>query len=347
MKAVVKEAAKYTVKETLQGAGMYGATSIASELGITPRQQIIAMGGFSLYRGGKAVLKNPMIKSAINNSANIAKATVKDAILADSGRVVLNAGIGGQGKQLYNSFKKATAERKALREGIVSGESSISRVPGNINNIKLKGIDTLDNASDNKIITGYETTIAKRISKANITSIDIGKKDLDALRKKWKVPETDTVAVGKTDIPELKNFTFEGGSPEVRKEAGLPTLDEVSPNREFKAPYDYKANPRLAQFTRHAEEGVLNEFDEAIKRTDIKPKDVSGTLYVHQSNPRGVCNKCTKGLIKSFPKDKCGIFYQASKKYPNLTIVVTSEVDTSVKVNGLISFILKDGKIIK
>ena len=184
------------------------------------------------------------------------------------------------------------------------------------------------------------------IEGAGKAEISIGKKDLDVLRKKWNVPETNTVAVGKTDIPELKNFTFEGGSPEVRKEAGLPTLDEVFPNREFKAPYDYKVNPRLAQFTRHAEEGVLNEFDEAIKRANIKPKDVSGTLYVHQSNPRGVCNKCTKGLIKSFPEEKCGIFYQASKKYPNLTIVVTSEVDTSVKVNGLTSFLFKDGMII-
>ena len=39
---------------------------------------------------------------------------------------------------------------------------------------------------------------SEEIGKAEIS---IGKKDLDALRKKWNVPETNTVAVGKTDIP--------------------------------------------------------------------------------------------------------------------------------------------------
>lgn len=132
----------------------------------------------------------------------------------------------------------------------------------------------------------------------------------------------------------------------MRKEAGLKTLDEIAPDREFKAPYDYNKFPRLAQFIRYAEEWVLNEFNDEIKKKGIDPKDVKGNLYIHQSNPRGVCNKCSKGLIKKFPKEQCGIFYQASKKYLNLTIIVTSEVDESVKTNGLISFKLKDGKII-
>jgi hypothetical protein len=34
----------------------------------------------------------------------------------------------------------------------------------------------------------------------------------------------------------LENLTFEGGSPKVRKEAGLPDLDEVIPDRNIKAP---------------------------------------------------------------------------------------------------------------
>ena len=140
-KAMIKDAAKYTVKETIKGAGMYGATSVASDLAISPRQQIMAMGGISLYRGGKAVLKNPKVVSAVNNTVDITKATVKDAIESNKGSAILSSNLGGYGGQLYNSLKKVTAERKALREGIASGESSISRVSGNINNIKLRNVN--------------------------------------------------------------------------------------------------------------------------------------------------------------------------------------------------------------
>ena len=52
-------------------------------------------------------------------------------------------------------------------------------------------------------------------------------------------------------------------------------------------------------------------------------------------------------LMDCYLFEKSGIFYQASKKYPNLTIEVTSEIDGSVKTNGLLSFVLKDGKIIE
>ncbi|RYI28974.1 hypothetical protein EVU96_12955 [Bacillus infantis] len=177
--------------------------------------------------------------------------------------------------------------------------------------------------------------------------MQLGKEDLNALRKKWNVPDTNTIAIGKTNVKGLNDMTFEGGSPEVRKEAGLPSLDILLPNREIRAPYDHLKNPKLAQFTRHAEEGVLNEFDSAVKNAGIDPKEVTGVLRIHQSNPRGVCNKCSKGLLKPYPLEKSGIFYQASKKYPNLIIEVTSEADNSVKINGLLSFTLKDGKIIE
>lgn len=81
----------------------------------------------------------------------------------------------------------------------------------------------------------------------------------------------------------MENLTFEGGSPKVSKEAGLPDLDEVMPDRNIKSS---RNNPL---FTRHAEEVVLNEFDSAVIKTGIKPEDVSGTLKLHQSNPSGVC----------------------------------------------------------
>ncbi|MBU3158140.1 hypothetical protein KPL46_25145, partial [Clostridium estertheticum] len=186
--------------------------------------------------------------------------------------------------------------------------------------------------------------ITQEVSEAEIK---LGKVELDAYRKELGVAERNTVAVGKTDIKGLEDMTFKGASPEVRNEAGLATLDDIAPNREFKAPYDHIKNPKLGQFTRHAEEGVLNELNDAIKYTGIKPEDVTGNLYIHQSNPGGVCNKCTKGLINIFPEEKCGIFYQASVKYPSLNIIVTSEIDDSINANGLISFVLRNGKIIK
>ncbi|WP_336883434.1 T7SS effector LXG polymorphic toxin [Priestia koreensis] len=171
-----------------------------------------------------------------------------------------------------------------------------------------------------------------------VSKIDIGKTDIDALRKKWNVPETETVAVGKTDVKGLEDLNFEGGSPKVRKEAGLPDLDEVMPDRNIKAP---GTNPL---FTRHAEEGVLNEFDSAVINAGIKPEDVTGTLKLHQSNPSGVCRKCYQGLAND--KVPPGVLKQLSLKYPNLKIEVTSEIDESIKVTGRLNLMIKNGKYI-
>lgn len=79
--------------------------------------------------------------------------------------------------------------------------------------------------------------------------MELGKKDLDLLRKEWNVPETNTIAVEKTDILGFEEFAFKGESPEVRKEAGLFKLDDIAPDREFKILYNYMKNPKLAQFT--------------------------------------------------------------------------------------------------
>ena len=173
---------------------------------------------------------------------------------------------------------------------------------------------------------------------AGKTKIELCKNDLDALRNKWNVPETNTIAIGKTDVPDLEDITFEGGSPKVRTEAGLPDLDISMPDRTIKAP---SQNPL---FTRHAEEGVANEFDIAVNKLGKDPKDVTGTLYIHQSNPSGVCKKCIQGLANDTVKP--GVLKQLSLKYPNLTIKVTSEIDESVKVTGRSSFTIKNGKYV-
>ena len=111
------------------------------------------------------------------------------------------------------------------------------------------------------------------------------------------------------------------------------------PDRNIKAPGN---NPL---FTRHAEEGVLNEFDFAVIKACIKPVDVVGTLRLHQSNPSGVCRKCYQGLAND--KVPPGVLKQISLKYPNLVIEVTSEIDESIKVTGKLNLKIKNGKYIE
>nr|WP_246369419.1 hypothetical protein [Listeria rustica] len=195
-----------------------------------------------------------------------------------------------------------------------------------------------------KGLFGGSDEVVESIGK-HTDDIKVGSEDLSALRDKWKVPETDTIAAGKTDVKGLEDMVFEGGSPKVRKQAGLPDLDEIMPDRAIKAPYD-SSNSRLVQFTKHAEEGVLNEFDIAVQKLGVKPEEVEGVLKIHQSNPNGVCNKCTKGLINTFPENESGIFYQFSAKYPNVTVIVTSEIDETIKARDILEFTLKDGKML-
>ena len=169
--------------------------------------------------------------------------------------------------------------------------------------------------------------------------IQASTEDLASLRNKWNVPETDTIAVGRTDIKGLQDILFEGGSPKVRQEAGLPSLDAEMPYRKIRAPY------KNSLFVNHAEEGVINQFDNAVQKSGINPVDVEGSVYILQSNPKGVCNKCTAGLIEG-GTNKSGIIKQISEKYPNVTFHISSETIEGVQPNGLLNFKVKNGKII-
>ena len=173
------------------------------------------------------------------------------------------------------------------------------------------------------------------ITGADKPEIELGKADLDALRKKWKVPETDTIAVGKTDVPGLEGISFEGGSPKVRTEAGFPNYDVSHPDRLI------KSSGKIPSATRHAEEVVANEFVEAVEKAGIKSEDVIGTLRIHQSNPSGVCPTCLSGLGN--PRKDAGVIKQLSLKYPNLKVDVTSETVEGAQVNGRLAFKVKNG----
>jgi hypothetical protein len=163
--------------------------------------------------------------------------------------------------------------------------------------------------------------------------------DLEKYRAKLGVPETQTVAVGKTDVVGLEVKTFEGASPKVRQEAKLPDLDQSWPHREIKSPsLDVRG-------TRHAEEGVINEFDQAVKDARLKPEEVKGNLYIRQSNPNGVCPTCIQGIKN--PNVEAGIFLQLSRKYPNLAIHVSSETVEGLHTVGRQTFTLRDGKFVE
>ena len=104
----------------------------------------------------------------------------------------------------------------------------------------------------------------------------------------------------------------------------------------------------------HAEEGIIAEFEDAVKKARLKPEDMKGTLYFHQSNPNGICNKCTIGLFDPVPNDERGIFKQMTDMYPNLKIKVSTEINPSLPyprdtlffevINGLPENVVKKRK---
>ena len=199
----------------------------------------------------------------------------------------------------------------------------------------VKGANKIEPVKEKQIFGKLNDNIEKSLN----IELKIDKDDLTTVRTRLGVPKTETVAVGKTNVKGLEKITFEGQSPKVRKEAGLPDLDEVWRNRNIKAPGQ---NPL---FTRHAEEVLAHSFDKAVIEAKIKPEDVRGVLKIHQSNPSGVCRKCIQGLDNDIVKP--GVLKQLSLKYPNLRIEVTSEVLPNVKVSGKSNFVIMNGKYIQ
>ena len=134
----------------------------------------------------------------------------------------------------------------------------------------------------------------------------------------------NTLAIGRTDIPELVGIDFVGRSSQVRIAMGEPRLDDdpIYKNRTIKSPYDSSKRGQ-ARYTRHAEEDLIAHFEKEVKDHGLDPMQIKGTLYIHQSNFNGVCDKCTVGLFSE--SGKKGIFKQFTEKYPNVNLVVTSD----------------------
>ena len=76
-------------------------------------------------------------------------------------------------------------------------------------------------------------TEATKAGKVEEEDTNWGPDEISRLREDWGVPETDTLAIAKTDIEGLEDIVFKGGSPRVRKEAGLDDLDVLKPGGLF------------------------------------------------------------------------------------------------------------------
>ncbi|MFN6198657.1 MAG: hypothetical protein ACLBM7_08955, partial [Dolichospermum sp.] len=208
-------------------------------------------------------------------------------------------------------------------------------------NSKLKKrLDEIEKIQDGKEKTTQATKLEEQLRLAEAND------NLQKMREKYNLPDQPTIGVGKTDIPGLENKTFEGMSPALRQEAKLPSLDEAMPNREIKSPY---SSP---QFTRHAEEDILNQVHEKIKGLKLSNRDLEGkTLFLHIDNELGVCNKCAMGLLN--PKsDKIGVVKQFSIQYPTLKIQITAKdadalIRSESKGGKITTLFVQDGKVIE
>jgi hypothetical protein len=143
-----------------------------------------------------------------------------------------------------------------------------------------------------------------------------GSADLNVLRERLGLgADKHTIAVGRTNVPGLESNTFEGASASIRKDIGQSPLPISRP---IKSP-----NPNPL-FSGHAEEVLANDFVTAVERANIRSADVKGDLWIHISNPAGVCNICAQGLRPGSTVPP-GVVRQLSEKYPNLTIRFTAE----------------------
>lgn len=304
---------------------------------------LITANGLSEYLTGKDMLGNELTEEQRN--ASLAQGIFAGLPFVPSmareatrlGKQAVNASvqIGKQGSEISRAWLDNLSDQlnnfgpQLSAAGVNQNVNRILPSDRKLNNSKNKSKEHLLS-----MLSGRSSGISRSSS-----SIKIGTEDISALREKWNVPKTETVAVGKTDVEGLEDLTFVGGSPKVRKEADLPDLDEAMPNRNIKAPSN---NPL---FTRHAEEGVLNEFDTAVMQKGLNPEEVTGTLRLHQSNPSGVCRKCYQGLAND--KVPAGVLKQLSQRYPNLTIIVISETNEAVKVTGRLEINIREGKYIE
>ena len=165
--------------------------------------------------------------------------------------------------------------------------------------------------------------------------------DIKMIRTNLRVPETQTIAVARTDIAGLENKIWGGASPRPRAEANMQNLDTVyGVGRFIKSP----APPILNQLHNHAEEDLLNNILQAFKENNITNSSLKGkNLNMRITNP--LCDTCFQGLKNTDVVP--GVIKQFSNKYPDLTINITVENNAAVRKTGEKVLTIKGGKIIE
>jgi hypothetical protein len=188
--------------------------------------------------------------------------------------------------------------------------------------------------------------------------VEVGPAEIDAFRQRHPdlVASRDTVAVARSDIPGMEGELFEGGSPLVRREAGMPE-SAIGP---------IESPEGLAQARYHAEEDIANQFIARMEALGVREGAMEGrTLAVHISNPRGICAVCRGGLpdpvapvpgiaprapgvadTRFWTSDEApwGVLKQLSMRYPGLTIRVTVDGPTGAHAAHR-SFVILSGAV--
>ncbi len=182
--------------------------------------------------------------------------------------------------------------------------------------------------------TNSNLSIDNELLPSNLSDINI-----ENLRRRLNLSDKDTVAVANTDIDGLSTLDVYGISPSVRKEANLPSLDELyGTERPIKSP---RTN---ALFTRHAEEDILNSLANRIDSLNLPEQDLEGkTINIHISNQTGICTACYQGLTNS--NVPAGVIKQFSERYPTLTINISAEGGNARPNRNILS--IRNGKILE
>lgn len=143
--------------------------------------------------------------------------------------------------------------------------------------------------------------------------------DLADIRVELGLSEDNTLAAAGTNIPALAGESFVGLSPALRRDAGLPSLDELhGKERAIKSP---NPNPIAS---RHAEEDILNAVHARIEAEALDDEDLEGGIVnIHISNETGICHTCFGGLGTSRGRD--GVLKQFSLLHPTLTLRITAQ----------------------
>lgn len=181
----------------------------------------------------------------------------------------------------------------------------------------------------------------------------VGNDDIDEAYSEWlKIPKDEngnykaTVAVGRTNIKGLEGEIFKGASKEVvdlalaQGRKGIVDVDYINnryPDRTIRAPYDPIMKKFYSLLSGHAEEMLMADFEQKVRNAGLN-FDVSGDLYIIQSNKTGVCSICTLDLFKPSPKGNQGIFKQFMACFPNVNVYVSTYKGGSGGIKGLSSY---------